>query len=78
MKGKYTMTKKQCKVVVNESLCKGCNLCIEYCKKGALRSSKGLNKMGYHYAEQSDEAECIGCMICTLVCPEVAIEVYGE
>jgi len=78
MKGKYPMAKKQCKVVVNESLCKGCNLCIEYCKKGALRSSKGLNKMGYHYAEQSDEAECIGCMVCTLVCPEVAIEVYGE
>ncbi len=72
------MAKKKCSVVIKKEMCKGCDLCIEYCKKNALRSSEGLNKQGYHYAEPSDEGECIGCMICTLVCPEVAVEVYSE
>ncbi len=74
----YTMAKTKCRVVVRSEFCKGCNLCIEYCKKGALKSSGELNTMGYHCATADAEKECIGCMVCTLVCPEVAIEVYSE
>ncbi|MCU0844106.1 MAG: 4Fe-4S binding protein [Spirochaetes bacterium] len=72
------MAKTKCRVVVRSEYCKGCNLCIAYCKKGVLAPSEGLNKAGYHYATPDDEKECTGCRVCVLVCPEVAIEVYGE
>jgi Fe-S-cluster-containing hydrogenase component 2 len=26
----------------------------------------------------NEDNECNGCLTCTLLCPEVAIEVYGE
>ncbi len=72
------MAVKKCRVVVKTELCKGCDLCINYCKKNVLKSSENLNRQGYHYAEADASAECNGCMVCTIVCPEVAIEVYDE
>lgn len=76
MKG--TMPKTKRKVQVRSEYCKGCGLCIEYCKKGVLKYSKELNRTGYHYATPDEAAECSGCLICTLVCPEVIIEVLDE
>jgi 2-oxoglutarate ferredoxin oxidoreductase subunit delta len=70
--------KKTFKVVVKSEYCKGCNLCIEYCPKSVLVSSKELNSMGYHFADPVNVPDCTGCMTCTLVCPDVAIEVYDE
>lgn len=72
------MTKKKNRVVIKNDMCKGCSLCIHYCKKEVLRFSENFNKQGYHYAEPLADKECIGCMVCSLVCPEVAIEVYDE
>ena len=74
------MTKKTVrhKVIIRQEYCKGCNLCIEFCNKGVLKESEHMNKAGYHYAEPVLEDGCVGCMICTLVCPEVIIEVYDE
>ncbi len=72
------MTKVKCKVLVRSEYCKGCNLCIEYCKRAALKSSDKLNKAGYYPAVADEDKECTGCLVCTLVCPEVAIEVYRE
>jgi 2-oxoglutarate ferredoxin oxidoreductase subunit delta len=72
------MAKKRCTVVVRKDFCKGCDLCIAYCKHGVLESSENLNAQGYHYAQHVEGKECAGCMVCTLVCPEVAIEVFSE
>ena len=72
------MSKKKYNVVVKNEFCKGCDLCIEYCKKDILTSSEKINLKGYHYAEPVKDKECIGCMVCTLVCPDLAIEVYSE
>lgn len=72
-----TRTKK-CHVVVNREFCKGCGLCITYCNKNVLVESENLNRAGYHYADAASEENCVGCMVCVLVCPEVAIEVYDE
>jgi len=72
------MVKTRYTVVVNADYCKGCGLCIDYCKKGVLVESHELNVQGYHYATPDGEKDCTGCRVCTLVCPEVAIEVYSE
>jgi len=72
------MGKKKYKVVVKSDFCKGCELCVHFCKSNVLHFSKNFNKQGYHYAEPAADKECTGCMVCTIVCPEVAIEVYDE
>lgn len=72
------MSKTKNKVVVRTEYCKGCGLCAAVCKKGVLQTSENLNKQGYYYMEPAEGAECTGCMSCTLVCPDLAIEVYSE
>ena len=37
--------------------------------------SSSLNEKGYFYAEPSRQPRCIGCMLCAISCPDVAIEV---
>ncbi len=69
-------TKKKHKVVVNTEFCKGCELCVEFCKEDVLKTSADLNKMGYNFAEATNMEACNGCMICVLVCPDLVLEVY--
>jgi 2-oxoglutarate ferredoxin oxidoreductase subunit delta len=69
---------KECQVVVKTEACKGCYLCVEFCKPDALKISENLNQMGYYYAEPNKNEACNGCMLCVLVCPDVVIEVYDE
>ena len=74
------MAKKNKKhnVVVKSEFCKGCSLCIEFCKQKVLVTSADLNKMGYNFAEVVNVDECNGCMVCVLVCPDLVLEVYNE
>ncbi len=66
------------KITIDEQFCKGCEFCIEFCPKGAIRVSTRLNAKGYAVAEYAEEKSCTGCATCALVCPEAAIEVYRE
>jgi len=65
-------------VKVDESLCKGCALCIPVCPKGLLRlADVRFNARGVHPAELDDPAElCTGCELCATICPEAAITVF--
>ena len=63
-------------IQIDRELCKGCDVCIFFCPRSAIRKSGTLNANGYEPAAFEDGAECNGCAICGLVCPEVAIEVF--
>ncbi|MCK9557696.1 MAG: 4Fe-4S binding protein [Clostridia bacterium] len=64
------------KAIINEALCKGCEMCVIACPKHILAlSSTKLNSKGYHPAELTDESKCIGCASCAIMCPDVAITV---
>ena len=63
-------------IEIDQELCKGCELCISFCPKGAISLSDKSNASGYLPAFFNDNGECTGCAICAVVCPEVAIEVY--
>jgi 2-oxoglutarate ferredoxin oxidoreductase subunit delta len=65
-------------VTVDESLCKGCALCIPACPKDLLRIATGrFNARGVHPVELHDPAEaCSGCERCAVMCPEAALTVY--
>jgi len=65
-------------VTVDETLCKGCALCIPVCPKGLMRiAGDRLNARGVRPAELHDPSDaCSGCERCATMCPEAAITVY--
>lgn len=65
-------------VLIDESLCKGCELCVHYCPVDVLiLDEERLTPQGYHPAALADEG-CTGCGVCAVVCPEAAITVFRE
>ncbi len=38
--------------------------------------SRQLNEKGYFYARPSQQPRCVGCCLCAINCPDVAIEVF--
>jgi 2-oxoglutarate ferredoxin oxidoreductase subunit delta len=42
---------------------------------GILSLSKEITIRGYFYARMHDPSRCIGCRICAVICPDVAITV---
>lgn len=64
------------RIEINQELCKGCELCIQFCPKKLIKLSDSINAAGYNPSSFDGAKECTGCATCALVCPEVAIEVY--
>jgi 2-oxoglutarate ferredoxin oxidoreductase subunit delta len=65
-------------VEVNETYCKGCNLCVNACPPSVIcLDMDRLTPKGYHPAFLASNG-CTGCAVCALVCPEAAITVYRE
>ena len=69
------MSNRWPKIIIEREMCKGCQLCIFFCPKGVLDSSKDLNKKGFHFVRYKGSG-CIGCMNCAIICPDTCIEVY--
>jgi len=64
-------------IVINEKLCKGCGLCVEFCPRGCITLPEGkLGEKGMPVAELSAPDSCNACCICGWMCPDFAIEVY--
>ena len=60
------------------NICKGCELCRDFCPKGLIVMSSHINNKGYHPAAIERQDECAGCRSCALVCPDGAIEIFKE
>lgn len=55
------------KVRVNQGLCKGCGICVEFCPEDVFR----MNEVAIpQYPER-----CVGCGLCEIRCPDYAVEV---
>jgi 2-oxoglutarate ferredoxin oxidoreductase subunit delta len=63
--------KKVPRVIVKESWCKGCEICVAFCPTGVLEMVAKL-------AVVKNPEACIGCMLCELRCPDFAIEVFTD
>ena len=66
------------KVQILKSRCKGCGLCLLFCKEQALSASSQINELGYFPVEPSEDGKCVGCRNCYLVCPEGIVEIVQE
>ena len=55
------------KLVIEESWCKGCGICVAFCPKQVL----ALDELGKVHVANGDA--CIGCGQCELRCPDYAI-----
>lgn len=60
---------------INPELCKGCNICIEFCPEKVYKESDTLNKRGVYVPVPEHEDKCKKCKICILFCPDQAIAV---
>ncbi len=61
-------------IVIDENRCKSCYLCIAACPKGLIKKSSHVNKLGEYAVEFCDKNnECIGCAMCAMRCPDLAI-----
>lgn len=54
---------------IQNSWCKGCGICVHFCPKKVLE----LDSRGKVLAVRPED--CIGCRLCQLRCPDLAIEV---
>lgn len=61
--------KKKFDVTIDGAWCKGCGICVHFCPKKVL----SLTRLGKCQIEKPDA--CIGCMLCELRCPDLAIRV---
>lgn len=63
-----------CRVRIDPGRCKGCNLCVVFCRRGCLALAEETNAAGLHYARVSGSG-CDGCSRCALICPDTAIRI---
>ena len=61
-------------IVIDENRCKSCFICVNTCPKHLIKKSKKVSKLGDNLVEFCDENnECIGCAMCAIRCPDMAI-----
>lgn len=64
------------RIIVDESYCKGCGLCVDACPEGIVAlADDRINEKGYHPAILTNEAACTACSSCATMCSDVAITV---
>jgi 2-oxoglutarate ferredoxin oxidoreductase subunit delta len=51
---------------------------MDSCPEGLISMSDRINRLGFRHAIflDGDGARCKSCVLCALICPDVAIEVY--
>lgn len=65
------------KVVIDKDRCKACGICVSVCPKKLLSPGNKTNASGNNYVEFNENGECVGCALCAISCPDIAIkEVY--
>ena len=65
------------KIIIDCNVCKGCHLCIDQCPCHVLEVSTNRSVKGYLMPMAARTDDCIACMLCEMICPDLAITVEG-
>ena len=65
-------------IEISGNLCKGCDICIEFCPTDVFDRSDKLNRRGYYIPVVARMEDCTVCRLCDLMCPEMAIIIVEE
>ncbi|MCL5990680.1 MAG: 4Fe-4S binding protein [Bacteroidetes bacterium] len=65
--------KEKIEIFIDDELCKGCDICVELCRPDVFIKSDKINSRGYYVPIPASMNKCTGCMICELICPELAV-----
>ena len=61
-------------IVIDDTKCKSCYLCVDVCPKRLIKRTGAVGKTGQNTALFDDKNnECLACAQCALVCPDLAI-----
>ena len=64
-------------ITIDESICKGCSYCAEFCARGCIEvPGDRITHKGYSLPVFAHPERCDACGICAWMCPRFAIEVY--
>lgn len=73
-----TKKKKIFLIELRQDWCKGCYYCIDVCPKEGIFSEEASIGMKGFKPVMVDPEGCIGCMLCELLCPDLAITVEQD
>jgi len=63
---------------IDREICKGCEICVNYCPKDVLEMSADVNERGFNFSQVARIEDCIYCKLCEKMCPDLAIFVEKE
>ena len=66
------------KLVVNETWCKGCRICVDLCPTKTLEMIESPDRWEGSIVKVTNMEACNGCGICEVECPDFAISVFSE
>lgn len=66
------------KIVIDAEFCKGCNLCVHVCPKGALQKGTEARSSKGYLMPVTDPGKCVLCRMCETVCPDFSVTVLEE
>ena len=64
-------------IELDEDLCKGsdCYICVNACPKGVFDEGERITPKGLRPSHLKNPENCVGCMICESLCPDLGITV---
>ncbi len=62
-------------ITIDGQACKGCHLCVDQCPENVLEVSGVRNAKGYVMPSPTAIDKCIRCLLCEMICPDLAITV---
>ncbi len=60
-------------ISINQTLCKGCNLCVEMCPEKVFEETDEMSAQGFKLKRVASPEKCTGCGLCELYCPGAII-----
>lgn len=62
-------------ITINSEWCKGCHICVEVCPHHVLVVDSEVFERGFHPVVVAQPEHCTACLLCELLCPDLAITV---